>query len=89
MKLAVSAPKLSFRTITSAAFLLIVAVELWFTFNYLYRNLRPHGPPVDTGKIIRADLNGYRQVYSDLTSRSVYVPIPYDYQNPNPFKFGP
>jgi hypothetical protein len=83
-------PKFSFRTITSGLFILIILAELFITFKYLYKNFQSE--PASTAapeKIIRADLNGYKQVYTDLTSRTTYEPSIFEYKNSNPFKYGP
>jgi hypothetical protein len=88
MKLKIPIPKFSFRTITSIVFIFIVIAELLLTFNYLYQNLQPATPVITEEKIIKADLKGYSQIYTDLNSRSVYEPKEFNYQNSNPFKFG-
>jgi hypothetical protein len=88
MKLHFKFPHLSFRTITSVLFLMVILAELWITFTYLYRNLKSEPAPVNTEKIIQADLKGYSQIYNDLTSRDTYAPQEFNYVNANPFKFG-
>ena len=87
MKLKLKAPHFSSRTITSGLFLLVVIAEILITFNYLYNNLKPQVPVVNTQKIITADLKGYSQIYTDLNSRQSYEPETFIYKNDNPFKY--
>jgi hypothetical protein len=82
-------PKFSFRTITSGLFILIILAELFITFKYLYKNFQPETAIGTPEKIIRADLTGYKQVYTDLTSRTTYEPSTFEYKNANPFRYGP
>ena len=89
MKRKMKMPKLGFRGVTSSLFLLIVLAEILITFNYLYKNMHEDNLPVNDSGIIKADLKGYSQVYTDLNSRGVYAPQDFIYINPNPFKFGP
>jgi hypothetical protein len=89
-KLKLKLPKISFRTITSGLFILIIILELFITFKYLYKNFQPEeSTSVPNDKIIRADLKGYSQIYNDLTSRTTYQPSTFEYKNSNPFKYGP
>jgi hypothetical protein len=89
MKINIKLPHPSFQTITSAILILIILAEVFVTLNYLYANLKVSSiPAVDQSKIIRADLKGYGQVYGDLSSRQLYTPEIFNYQNSNPFNYG-
>ncbi|HEX5430100.1 MAG TPA: hypothetical protein VFX17_03440 [Patescibacteria group bacterium] len=85
----VKLPHLSFRTITSAVFILIVLVEVGLTLNYIYKYLSPAPVPGPTQQIVSADLKSYNEIFTDLRNRANYEPQEFNYVNPHPFKYGP
>ncbi len=77
---------LGLNAILSFALLLVLAYEIYFAFNYFYKNFLSVKPTVDETNIVRLDIQNYRNTVNYLKGLDYYIPNNQIPSNTNPFK---